>query len=89
MVTLNKAFNPNTDGSFLGVVTGTAGSVRFGWYGSAPLLVRYGTAYGTVRHRLWYGSAVATLGGMSFLKYPLYIRNYLTLVLPDFCTLTG
>ncbi|RNA26880.1 hypothetical protein BpHYR1_038690, partial [Brachionus plicatilis] len=38
---------------------------------SAPLLVRYGAAYGTVRHRLWYGSAVATLGGMSFLKYPL------------------
>ncbi|RNA31881.1 hypothetical protein BpHYR1_020543 [Brachionus plicatilis] len=51
-----------------GSAAGTAGSVRFG---SAPLFVRYGAAYGTVRHRLWYGSAVATLGGISFLKYPL------------------
>ncbi|RNA24863.1 hypothetical protein BpHYR1_040665, partial [Brachionus plicatilis] len=41
------------------------------WFGSAPLLVRFGAVVGSVRHRLWYGSAVATLGGMSFLKYPL------------------
>ncbi|RNA12437.1 hypothetical protein BpHYR1_037974 [Brachionus plicatilis] len=40
-------------------------------FGSAPFMVRFGAVVGTVRHRLWYGSAVATLGGMSFLKYPL------------------
>ncbi|RNA06605.1 hypothetical protein BpHYR1_027700 [Brachionus plicatilis] len=41
------------------------GTVRFGWYGSVPFMVRFGAINGR------FGSVVATLGGMSFLKYPL------------------